>query len=264
MDPFTFIADIVESLAWPGALLVAVVLFRKPLANLVPLLRRLKYKDFEVEFDNELEAAQIEAAEALPEPTALAADASAPADRFAELARVSPRAAISEAWREVESEARVLVERHKLDLPERQLKVAVRLGDALNTAGAITKEQVGLFHRLRQLRNEAVHADEFAVDSTRAIEFASIARRLAESFRGSILHWNVNVPKDQFESAGEASEAVRAAVDGVRGAVLANESPSTYVIALPTTVATAAEVENQLDAAGIRGARVRPLRSADG
>ncbi len=59
----------------------------------------------------------------------------------------------------------------------------LRLGDALNTKGLITKDQVGLYHRLRQLRNEAVHADEFAFDSGTALEFATIARRLAASLR---------------------------------------------------------------------------------
>lgn len=184
MGWLTFFSSLIDSLAWPAAVILGVLLFRKPLADLVPLLRRLKYKEFEVEFERGLEAARIEAADVIPEPTTFPAEAGALAERVVELARVSPRATIFEAWRDVEMEARALAERRQLDLHDRELKVPLRLGDALNVRGVITKDEVGLYHRLRQLRNEAVHADEFVVDAASAVDFATIAHRLAGSFRG--------------------------------------------------------------------------------
>src|SRR5665647_1880486 len=40
-----FIASIIQALAWPAVVIAAVILLRKPLAAVIPLLRRLTYKD---------------------------------------------------------------------------------------------------------------------------------------------------------------------------------------------------------------------------
>ena len=55
MDFLTFLATIIGSLAWPACLLVALFMLRRPIAELLPSLRRLRYKELEVDFGKELE-----------------------------------------------------------------------------------------------------------------------------------------------------------------------------------------------------------------
>src|SRR5260221_11590560 len=61
MDWKTFFANIISSLAWPAAAVAIIVLLRIPVARLVTLLRKLKWKDLELDFAEKLEEAEKEA-----------------------------------------------------------------------------------------------------------------------------------------------------------------------------------------------------------
>jgi len=54
MDWLTFVTKIIESLAWPVSIVVIVLILKKPISALLPLLRNLKYKDLELSFGEEL------------------------------------------------------------------------------------------------------------------------------------------------------------------------------------------------------------------
>jgi hypothetical protein len=60
MDTLSFIAKLIEVLAWPGAIVTVVLLLRKELKQLVPLLRKVKAGPVEAEFEREI--AQLERA----------------------------------------------------------------------------------------------------------------------------------------------------------------------------------------------------------
>ncbi len=59
MDGLSFIAALVDSLAWPGVILAAVFLVRKELPSLVATLRRLKYNELEIEFEASAKAPAV-------------------------------------------------------------------------------------------------------------------------------------------------------------------------------------------------------------
>ena len=114
MDWLQFIASIIDSLAWPGAILAAVILLRRPLSALLPLLRRLKYKDFEVEFDRKVRKLREEAVAALP-PLPKTVPSQIPEETaLIELVSVAPRAAVLESWLLVESAARRVLAAERL------------------------------------------------------------------------------------------------------------------------------------------------------
>jgi len=54
LDSLTFVAEIVKALAWPTSILLLVLTLRKPIGELIPFLRKLKYKEIEMEFSCEL------------------------------------------------------------------------------------------------------------------------------------------------------------------------------------------------------------------
>jgi len=95
-----FISSLATALAWPGAVLALALVLRKPLAELIPLLQRMKYRDFEMEFRRRVSEAREEAG--VEDEASTEAEPTPEEARIIELAKVSPRAAVTEAWLWVE------------------------------------------------------------------------------------------------------------------------------------------------------------------
>ncbi|WP_458110779.1 hypothetical protein M1E03_10595 [Bacillus sp. PK6-013] len=55
MDWLEFVSATVQSLAWPATLMMCVLLLKEPLSKRMKELIKLKYKDFELEFDKRLQ-----------------------------------------------------------------------------------------------------------------------------------------------------------------------------------------------------------------
>lgn len=188
MDILTFIANVIGSLAWPITMLTAVILLRKPIGKLLPLLRRAKYKDLDLEFGQKLEELEQKANRAsLPksiEPPVWAGenpDDWTFGDYIERLAPISPRVAISEAWRHVELALKEAAK--KLGIAES--RDTLQVAKAMQESGMLSRDAVSLLADLRGLRNRAVHAKEFDLDPDQAMEFARLAERLLASIQVS-------------------------------------------------------------------------------
>ena len=179
MDWPTFAVEMVKALAWPTAAIAALLVLRKPIAGLIPLARKLKYKDFEMEFGQQVREAKADAAVELPLPTTRALPAVVP-NPLRELAEVSPRSAVTEAWRQVEVAATEAARRNDISLGNRDAYSPSQVMRELIRARVVDEGKVGIFHELRSLRNQAVHAPDFALSAESALEYAEIARRLAD------------------------------------------------------------------------------------
>jgi hypothetical protein len=185
MDIWSFVASVISSLAWPGTVILCVMLLRKPIAELIPMIRNLKYKDFEIYFSRRLEELQEEADEAElpptpPPTTAPPAEIGPPSDYWEmieRLSEVSPRAAIAEAWRRAEWALDDYFRRLGQERPT-SYQGMLR---ALRAQGTPLPPAMTLFQELRVLRNRAVHARDFDMDSQRAIEFARLSERIVAS-----------------------------------------------------------------------------------
>jgi hypothetical protein len=163
MDWLTFISKIVDALAWPLVIVGLLFFLRKELPNIVRSLRKLKFKDVEMEFG--------EAAKALAEETKRAVPNSKPDEdehasfvdpeeaKLKAIAEYSPRAAILEAWLQVES---ATAEFLRAQGAQGISSVAgpLRLLERLRTVGVLTPPQESAYEHLRQLRNQAVHAPD--------------------------------------------------------------------------------------------------------
>lgn len=183
MDLLTFIATIVGSIAWPAALLATVFMIRRPLAELLPGIRRLKYKDLEVDFGKELE--KIEAvmdtvevgaqptcelpAEVQPEPLPKTR-----AELLDKLAELSPNAAILESWRNVERTLDYYFRSRSIKRPVSGQAISGHLDYDPN----FPPQLVSAYQELRHLRNRAAH-DRENLTAEHAKEFGVLADRLA-------------------------------------------------------------------------------------
>ena len=102
-----------------------------------------------------------------------------PTQRLEELAAVSPRAAVVEAWREVERASLEAIERFKLAESPRSLNVMVSAYALLVNRGLLSEEMKALFDQLRTLRNRAAHGVDTSVSFSDAVEYVRLAAKLA-------------------------------------------------------------------------------------
>ncbi len=183
MDSLTFVAEIVKALAWPVTVLIILVVLRDPLRQLIPLLQRLRYGGVELDFGQRVQELAAEARQQLPASAATGPEIKPLRDRLDQLAQLSPRATVLEAWLELENAAIEATKRHGLNLTSREQRSPILLGDALERAGILDESKQEIYYRLRNLRNAAAHASDFAFDSSSAVEYADTALRLAEYLR---------------------------------------------------------------------------------
>lgn len=180
-----FFASVVSSLAWPTVAVVGIIIFKKPIEGAIPRLQKLKYKELEAEFDRELNKIEQDAKDAGLETIEDAEVVQDLADHLKQIAKISPNAAIVEAFREIERAAKNLL---KLKGHEPDYKVAApyrlieRVLEKTSTLGA---REVKVFRDLRQLRNKITHAEYEATES-QAIEYIELTGQLISKMEEAV------------------------------------------------------------------------------
>jgi len=174
MGWLTFFTEIIKALAWPVAVVVILLLIRKPLTRLIPLLRKLKWKEWELEFDEKVVELKS-AAQALPHPAKSAPEL--PSSDLTQLAEQSPRAAILEGWIKVERAAANAISKR---LPPGGMATRSAQPKLLASHNILDTQQLHIYNGLRELRNKVVHElDGFHIDARRAAAYVRIAEDLA-------------------------------------------------------------------------------------
>lgn len=158
MDWLQFVSSIVGSLAWPAAIVAVVALLRDPLGKLVPLIRTLKYKEWQIDVGQELEAVKESVEATADQPDERAEE---PTPAFRQLAKIEPRAAVLSAWAPVELALKDLGMKsgvYKLGMP------IYLVAESLSKAGVLDDTTYDALGRLKRIRNEAVHLAPISYD----------------------------------------------------------------------------------------------------
>jgi hypothetical protein len=181
MDWTEFIATLVDALAWPMAAIVMVLLLKRPIGELIPTLRKVKWRDVEAEFGRGLEEISEDAEEARlppidevkrippPEPEPVL-------DSYIRLAEVSPVAAVTEAWHDVERACRYAYE--KLGGHEPASMIPEMVGGRM-----LDQHTFKIFKQLRSLRNRITHEGGFEISASKALEYVTLSLRVAAQIR---------------------------------------------------------------------------------
>ena len=187
MDWLTFITKIVEALSWPGAFLAVLLVIRKELPAIARSLRKLKFKDMELEFGEAAKAVASEAKDAVPPGKPNVQLAGQPQEemalKLASIAELAPRAAILEAWLQVEAAA-VDVVRKRTSTSLNSMPGPMRLRDGLVRAEVLNTKQVAVFENLRTLRNEAVHFPDAQFTKESVASYIEAALAMATYLEG--------------------------------------------------------------------------------
>lgn len=185
MDALTFTAEITKALAWPVALVIISLMLRRPITQLLPLLRRLKYKEIELEFSKEL--AQLKSEVAAIDPSdnkkAVSSNPISSSNRLLNIASISASAAILEAWSELESVSVSVASSFWSQPPSDTFKNYPKLGEYLLQCKVIDEKQLVVFNKLRELRNKAAHAVALNLTEAEARTYIELATSLIAHIR---------------------------------------------------------------------------------
>jgi hypothetical protein len=159
MNWLQFIAALVSALAWPITLLIVILLLRRPIIELIPALRKLKLKEFEIEFREKISELQPKISGGVQFANEKIVEEKIPLLKplsyYHDLAQVSPRAALMEVWMEVETAASDLYYRHFAGTevhgtPSQMLNFFL-------SKNLISKIDFTKAKNLQELRNKAAH-----------------------------------------------------------------------------------------------------------
>ena len=181
------IIKVLETLAWPVTVIIIVVIFRKQIGRAILTVSKLKYKDLELEFDKRLQDAEREATQIQLSPPQNNRDikelltSASPYDRLFQLADISPRSAIIEAWLIVESITKDVAK--KLGITAREPRVGRELIRELVKDNKLREGTTAIYDNLRTMRNSAAHALEFEISAEDAKRYVDLAISLAHRLR---------------------------------------------------------------------------------
>ncbi|WP_152034018.1 hypothetical protein [Paracidovorax avenae] len=162
MDWLTFISKLIDSIAWPVAAVLLGLIFRKKLAELLPLLRKVKAGPLEAEFEIATKqvlasTAELTAKEHKPD-TPQIEDKSSLEDTASKLltARSEPTATIIEGWSTLDSELHKLA--RQTGIKGDPLLSEAKLYREIMDSEVLPIDTRNLVQDLRQLRNQVAHA----------------------------------------------------------------------------------------------------------
>ena len=187
MDWLEFVSSLVGSLAWPACVVGVAFLIKAEIPQLAGGLRRLKYKDLELEFEESSREVADKVKQALPagnEGFLIMGQNKAELEkRLGYVSGLAPRAAILEAWLLVESAAIDAI-RKSGAASFTSMPGPTRLRQYLEKASLLNNEQYAVFEMLRNLRNKAVHGLDAEFTSSAVNNYVESALQMALYLEG--------------------------------------------------------------------------------
>lgn len=183
MDWMTFITKIIDSVAWPVAIILVVWWLKSHISQLIPLTKKFKYGELEIEFEQQLKELKKEAEASKLEHDTPERDNSEMLEYLSETADISPRAAIVDAWVGLELTALSSAGLLGIGNDKRPMPFS-HLIQALESESIIKSKDAIILKKLKRLRNEALHSPDFQITKKEAQEFAELARDMADLIAG--------------------------------------------------------------------------------
>ena len=183
MNWLSFIASLVSSVAWPATLFFVLFMFRKSIVELIPGIRRLKFKDFEAEFELGLEEVKKISSEYIEIKSLPESKLSEKLDELLSVAADTPNAAVIEAFREVEFAARQCLEKSATKTDMAGATPYHMIQKTLEKQGVLDGKGISVFNFLRTLRNKVAHAGGYEVSPAQATEYVEIAWALINTLQ---------------------------------------------------------------------------------
>lgn len=176
-----------EVTVWPLAVFISLLLFKSQLRQILSSLSRFKYGDFEADFDKGLAQAEVSLAqtnEQMDIPmNGIDNSYNYVLNKINQLIEISPRSAVTEAWREVEASTAMLIQAHGYEPSNVQMSKVFRgIVYEQNLPASLYED----YRRLMMLRNQATHKEEFVLTENEAERYVKTTIELASLIRSLI------------------------------------------------------------------------------
>lgn len=171
MDYLSFFSEIIKSIAWPLTVFFLVLLLRSPLSNLIQLIFKIKYKDLEIWFNQEIAGIKSEIP---PEEIAPAKEKRIEED---EKIKTSPVHSMLKSWQEIEQ---TIYTKFKELFPPDSLQykrlTPERAYNELLLSGALSPSSENMIQKLHIIRNRLAHSPEHSISPQGALEYIALSK----------------------------------------------------------------------------------------
>lgn len=180
-----FVSSLVGSLAWPAIILTAILIFRRPLTDLINSIEEARYGDTSVKVSRKIDKAE-KTSENVIDPAVIdevTQETEPVGNRFDLLMEISPSAAILEQWIHIEDALREVTSRYsKMATVKHSVRgTAVSMIHFLAAEGVVKPEIGQWLEELRQVRNAAAHAKD--VSPADALRFQDLSQKVMRVLR---------------------------------------------------------------------------------
>lgn len=186
------VTTLISALAWPVTVLILVFFFRREFRFAASRLSTLKYKDFQADFERDLVRLEGEVKSLPPTHTSNDVQPSTKQtqselsnyQQLLRIAEISPRAAITEAWRDIELATKAATDAYGISVGGQIAGVkAIR---ALVQQGLLPEDVIRVYERMRVLRSKAAHANDFLIDQEEAERYIETAQEFLKRITGLV------------------------------------------------------------------------------
>lgn len=189
MDILSFLAALIKSIAWPITIMGLALLFRKQLSNLIKYVLRIKYKDFEISFDQDIDRIRAEI------PPKELSDVLTEEDEkdktLRALSHASPSKSIIESWDMIELS---IYEKLKQLFPKDSMQYKrLSIGRSYNElwlTGALPPNDYKILQDLQLFRNRVSHIPEEFISQEVAFKYYELAKYIKNK-----IHALTEIPK---------------------------------------------------------------------
>lgn len=166
--------ELVSSLVWPVTTVVLALMFRQEIRAIAARISRFRLPGFEADLQNaEAEVSALAEETISQDPREVDSTAMTILDRLYHIADASPRAAIMEAWREIELATKRVAEEYGIPVSGRIAGTSTV--QELIRKGLMPERFLHAYTRLRKVRSSAAHAHDFQIDEAEADRYLDTA-----------------------------------------------------------------------------------------
>ena len=182
MDWLQFISSIVGSIAWPVAIAIVALIFKKPLQDLLPRITDFELWGSKATFAKELKQAEEAADRIEPQPGPRIESSITPDDPYLELAERFPEAAVIESYKTVEQYLSGI----STSATSERRSTPREIVQSLAREGRISRDVYNLFRRIMETRNAAVHSGDKTISSGEAIAYRDLCDTLVTALKVAV------------------------------------------------------------------------------
>jgi hypothetical protein len=203
MDGQSTIVQLISAIAWPFTVIIIAFMFRQEIRKTANRLSTFSYGDMKAEFEKDLNKLEREVKE-LPikessskvEKPEVDSETLDSYERLSRIADISPRAAIMEAWRDIEVTTKQVTDAYGIS---NQGQIAgVRAINELVQKHLLPQSVISVYEQMRRIRSRAAHSADFAISTDEAKRYIDTAYR----FHNTLLFLLQQAEKPKKKSGG--------------------------------------------------------------